>query len=137
MIDDSLMLLSFVKEILSEANYDIHTAPTAEEGLALAASDPPDLILLDYVLPDMKGDDVCQRLAGDPATAKVSIIYMSGFGTDLQPDQIKSANVIDSLNKPFTSDLLIKNVETIPSIPRTGAARNPNMEAEQPPSTPP
>ena len=127
-IDDSLMLLSFVKEILSEANYVAMTAPTAEEGLAAAASDVPDLILLDYVLPDMKGDEVCQRLSQDPATAKVPIIYMSGFGTDLEPDQIKSANVIGSLNKPFTSDLLIKTVEnympkdtTEPSQPETKA----------------
>jgi DNA-binding response OmpR family regulator len=110
-IDDSLMLLSFVKEILSEANYGVTTAATAAEGLAAAARDVPDLILLDYVLPDMKGDEVCQRLSQEPATAKARIVYMSGFGTDLQPDQIKSANVIGSLNKPFTSDLLLKTVE--------------------------
>ena len=110
-IDDSMMLLSFVKEILAEANYVAMTAPTAEEGLAAAASDVPDLILLDYVLPDMKGDEVCQRLSQNPATAQVKIIYMSGFGADLKPDQITSANVIGSLNKPFTSDLLIKTVE--------------------------
>ena len=110
-IDDSLMLLSFVKEILTEANYEAVTAATAEEGLATAASDPPDLILLDYVLPDMKGDEVCQRLTDNAVTASVPIVYMSGFGSDLQPDQIKNANVIGSLNKPFTSDLLIKTVE--------------------------
>jgi DNA-binding response OmpR family regulator len=110
-IDDSLMLLSFVKEILTEANYEAATAATAEEGLTAAASDPPDLILLDYVLPDMKGDEVCQRLTENPVTASVPIVYMSGFGSDLQPDQIKNANVIGSLNKPFTSDLLIKTVE--------------------------
>jgi DNA-binding response OmpR family regulator len=136
-IDDSLMLLSFVKEILSEVNYQVSTAPTAEEGLAQAANDPPDLILLDYVLPDMKGDDVCQRLSGDAATAKVPIIYMSGFGTDLQPDQIKSANVIGSLNKPFTSDLLIKTVENL--MPKDTSEPQPEsqtMEAELPPSTP-
>jgi len=134
-IDDSLMLLSFVKEILSEANFQATTAPTAQEGLAAAAADVPDLILLDYVLPDMKGDEVCQRLAKDPATAKVPIIYMSGFGTDLKPDQISSSNVIGSLNKPFTSDLLIKTVEnympkdsTKPSEPETKS-----MEAERPP----
>ena len=107
-IDDSLMLLSFVKEILTEANYEAVTAATAEEGLTAAASDPPDLILLDYVLPDMKGDEVCQRLTDNAVTASVPIVYMSGFGSDLQPDQIKNANVIGSLNKPFTSDLLIK-----------------------------
>jgi DNA-binding response OmpR family regulator len=110
-IDDSLMLLSFVKEILSEANYQVTTAATAEEGLTSAGSDVPDLILLDYVLPDMKGDEVCERLGQNPVTAKLPIVYMSGFGTDLQPEQIKSANVIGSLNKPFTSDLLIKTVE--------------------------
>ncbi|MEY2562429.1 MAG: hypothetical protein QOH88_622 [Verrucomicrobiota bacterium] len=110
-IDDSLMLLSFVKEILSEANYGVTTAATAAEGLALAASELPDLVLLDYVLPDMKGDEVCQKLSENPGTARARIVYMSGFGTDLQPDQIKSANVIGSLNKPFTSDLLLKTVE--------------------------
>src|SRR2546423_474858 len=110
-IDDSLMLLSFVKEILSEANCEVTTAATAQEGLSAAASDPPDLVLLDYVLPDMKGDEVCQRLGENTATASVPIVYMSGFGTDLPADQIKSASVIGSLNKPFTSDLLIKMVE--------------------------
>src|SRR3954447_10717300 len=110
-IDDSLMLLSFVKEILSEAHYEVTTAATAAEGLTAATENPPDLILLDYVLPDMKGDEVCQRLSENGATSSVPIVYMSGFGTDLQPDQLKSASVIGSLNKPFTSDLLIKTVE--------------------------
>ena len=135
-IDDSLMLLSFVKEILSEANYEVATAATAEEGLTAAANDPPDLILLDYVLPDMKGDEVCQRLTDNAVTASVPIVYMSGFGSDLQPDQIKNANVIGSLNKPFTSDLLIKTVENYmpkdtsePAQPETKA-----MEEEQPSS---
>ena len=110
-IDDSLMLLSFVKEILAEANYRVVTAPTAEEGLVSAKADVPDLVLLDYVLPDMKGDEVSRHLSQNSATANVRIIYMSGFGADLKPDQVNNANVIGSLNKPFTSDLLLKTVE--------------------------
>jgi len=110
-IDDSLMLLSFVKEILAEANYRVVTAATAEEGLVSAGRDVPDLVLLDYVLPDMKGDEVSRHLSQTPATANVRIVYMSGFGADLKPDQINNANVIGSLNKPFTSDLLLKTVE--------------------------
>ena len=111
-IDDSLMLLSFVKEILSEADYDVITASNAAESLAAAQADPPELILLDYVLPDMKGDEVSRKLSEDPLTAKVPVIYMSGFGSDLRPDRAATPNVIGSLNKPFTSDLLIKTVET-------------------------
>lgn len=110
-IDDSLMLLSFVKEILAEANYHVVTAATAEEGLVAARKDVPDLVLLDYVLPDMKGDEVSQHLAEGSATANVKVVYMSGFGADLKPDHVKNANVIGSLNKPFTSDLLLKTVE--------------------------
>ena len=130
-IDDSLMLLSFVKEILSEANYQVTTFPTAEEGIDSAKSDVPDLILLDYVLPDMTGDEVCRRLAEDPATAHVRIVYMSGFGTDLQPDQIKSVNVIGSLNKPFTSDLLLKTVENY--MPKeTSEPSEPETKVDEP-----
>jgi CheY-like chemotaxis protein len=132
-IDDSLMLLSFVKEILSEANYEVVTSATAEEGLTAAANDPPDLILLDYVLPDMKGDEVCQRLTDNAVTASVPIVYMSGFGSDLQPDQIKNANVIGSLNKPFTSDLLIKTVENyMPKDPnKTAQPENEKLMEEE------
>ncbi|HWM25159.1 MAG TPA: DUF4388 domain-containing protein [Chthoniobacterales bacterium] len=124
-IDDSLMLLSFVKEILSEANYQVTTAATAEEGLVSAGRNVPDLVLLDYVLPDMKGDEVCRHLSQNPATGNVRIVYMSGFGADLKHDQISKANVIGSLNKPFTSDLLLKTVEKYmpkePSEPETEA----------------
>src|SRR4029077_18306629 len=108
---DSLMLLSFVEEILIEASYRVVTSPTAEESLRVSREDPPDLILLDYLLPDMKGDEVSRKLLENPATADIPVIYMSGVGPDLHPDRVANRNVIGFLNKPFTSDLLIKTVE--------------------------
>ncbi len=111
-IDDSLMLLSFVNEILTEANYRVTAAPTAEEGLRASVGETPDLILLDYVLPDMKGDEVSRRLLSNPATEKIPVLYMSGLGTDLKSSQSETPNVIGFLNKPFTSDTLIKTIET-------------------------
>ncbi|HEY5035614.1 MAG TPA: response regulator [Chthoniobacterales bacterium] len=110
-IDDSVMLLSFVKEILTEQHYHVATAATAEEGLR-ESHNSPDLILLDYVLPDMKGDEVCRRLVADPVTSKIPVVYMSGFGSDLQLDPRELPNVIGSLSKPFTSESLISAVET-------------------------
>ena len=125
-IDDSLMLLSFVKEILAEANYAVVDAATAEDGLRAAAADTPHLILLDYVLPDMKGDEVLSRLMQEPSTSRVPVVYMSGFGTDLPSDPAKSSNVIGSLHKPFTSELLLKTVaDFMPSENGEPSAKTP------------
>jgi DNA-binding response OmpR family regulator len=109
--DDSLMLLSFVQEVLIDANFDVMTAATGEECLQVAQKDLPDLILLDYVLPDMKGDDVCRKLSENQTTANVRVVYMSGIVADLRPELMANPNVIGFLNKPFTSDLLIQTVE--------------------------
>ena len=130
-IDDSLMLLSFVKEILSENRYDVVTAPTAEEGLRASRQNTPDLILLDYILPDMKGDEVCRKLMANPATAKIPVVYMSGFGSDLQPDRGELPNVIGSLNKPFTSESLVTSVENYLKNGAPGVAQTkPTLSAE-------
>ena len=106
------MLLSFVQEVLIDAKFDVTTAATGEECLQLAEKEPPDLILLDFVLPDMKGDEVCRKLMENPKTANIRVVYMSGIVADLRPEQSANPNVIGFLNKPFTSDLLIQTVET-------------------------
>jgi len=136
-IDDSLMLLSFVEEVLAEAGYDVVTAPTAKEGLELTKAAPPHLVLLDYLLPDMKGDAVARELFADPETAQVPVIYMSGFGADLQSSQTASQNVIGFLNKPFTSDLLIKTVEEHLPKPPEEEPEPTRVEAEPPTPLPP
>jgi DNA-binding response OmpR family regulator len=122
-IDDSLMLLSFVKDILIEANYDASAAPTATEGLAMAKDSKPDLILLDYVLPDMRGDEITNRLREHRETADVPVVYMSAIGVDLKFVPATNPNVIGFLNKPFTSDLLVSTVDKfMPKSPEELAA---------------
>ena len=111
-VDDSLMLLSFVREVLLDAGYQVTSASTGEEAVRAAQSGLPGLILLDFILPDMKGDEVCRRLLENPGTAAIPVIYMSGYATELQASLGQHSNVIGFLNKPFTSDLLIKTVET-------------------------
>ena len=87
-IDDSIMLLNFVKEILEEAKYQVVATATAEEGLRAAAAETPDLILLDYVLPDMKGDEVLATAvagAGDrtrPGGLHVGLRHRLAIGSE-------------------------------------------------------
>jgi DNA-binding response OmpR family regulator len=129
-IDDSLMLLGFVEEILAEANYDVVTAGTAQEGLQAIREQKPDLILLDYLLPDLRGDEVSRLLSEDESTADIPVLFMSGFGADLQNAPSIFANVVGVLNKPFTSDLLLKAVEQpLPKI-ATGEGAEPEPAHE-------
>ncbi|MGH8100259.1 MAG: response regulator, partial [Chthoniobacterales bacterium] len=131
------MLLRFVEEVLLEANYRVSIAPNAKKGLRAAKADPPDLILLDYVLPDFKGDEVSRRLLKDPATADIPVVFMSGFGADLHSEQSGNPNIIGFLNKPFTSDLLIKTLEAhmpqLPGEPEPTPSEIPLTPAEESP----
>ena len=126
-IDDSLMILSFVENILSEANYDVVTAATAQEGLLATYEQNPDLILLDYLLPDLRGDEVGCRLSEDESTARIPVVFVSGFGAELEQSQSKSPNVLGILNKPFTSDLLLEAVEK--HLPKIAAEQAVAVEA--------
>src|SRR5947208_2148485 len=134
-VDDSLMLLSFVKEVLIGANYDVTTASTGEEAVRAAQTGMPDLILLDFILPDMKGDEVCRRLLENPGTAAIPVVYMSGYGAEVQASRSENSNVIGFLNKRFTSDLLIQTVET--HMPRKSEEPEPTQPsaAEPTPAT--
>ncbi len=122
-VDDSLMLLSFVEEILQEANYDVVTASRGEDGLRAVREQKPDLVLLDYILPDMHGDEVTRELAADSETAAIPVLYMSGFGADLEKNPVASSNVLGFVNKPFTSGFLLKSVEKyLPRLPDDDSA---------------
>jgi DNA-binding response OmpR family regulator len=132
-VDDSLMLLSFVKEVLIEANYDVSSASTGEEAICEAQSSTPDLVLLDFILPDMKGDEVCRRLLENPGTAAIPVVYMSGYGAELQTNRSENSNVIGFLNKPFTSDLLVKTVEAhMPKKPEEPESPEPSSPEPAP-----
>jgi len=135
-VDDSLMLLSFVKEVLIDAGYEVASASTGEEAVRAAQGELPDLILLDFILPDMRGDEVCRRLLENPGTAPIPVVYMSGYGAELQASQGQNSNVIGFLNKPFTSDLLIKTLETHmprkPDEPQPAEPLPPQSEPAEP-----
>jgi CheY-like chemotaxis protein len=131
-IDDTLMLLRFVEEILTEANYQVTIAPNAEEGLRASKLDPPDLVLLDYILPDIRGDEVSRKLLEDPVTADIPVVQMTGFGADVLVSRTSGPNVIGFLNKPFSSDLLIKTVEThMPKPPAESESTEPESRQAQ------
>ena len=82
-IDDDVMSLQLMTETLRKSGFEnISTASSAEEGLRMIAHDPPDLILLDYVLPDMDGFALCKKLKQDTATMDIPVFIITGASVD-------------------------------------------------------
>lgn len=111
-IDDSLTLREFILRCLSRhsADYRILLAKDGKEGLEMAAKESPDLILLDFVLPDLKGDEVCRRLHASEKTAGLPIVLMSSSAAEMKRTEEEFTSVIKSIAKPFTPELLCATV---------------------------
>lgn len=112
-IDDTELLLDFVEEILSAAHADwrIVTAHTGTEGVRRAELLVPDLVLLDFSLPDINGDEVCRRLLANETTARIPIVMMSGHVGEMNRTAREYANVRDKIAKPFRSEEFLPVVE--------------------------
>jgi len=112
-IDDTEMLLIFVEDSLALADPTLQmtTALTGLHGVKEAARIIPDLVLVDYVLPDIKGDEVCRRIGRNDSTALVPIIMMSGHVHEMMAVAGKLPNVVATIPKPFISDALVGLVQ--------------------------
>jgi DNA-binding response OmpR family regulator len=108
-IDDTEMLLIFVEDILATADpqLQITTALSASEGLREIERIVPDLVLLDYSLPDFNGDELCERLLENETTARVPVLLMSGHIPEMNAAAARLPNVVAKIEKPFLSDAFV------------------------------
>src|SRR5256885_17183705 len=107
------MLLIFVEDILSTAlpELQITTALSATEGLHEIEQRIPDLVLLDYSLPDFNGDELCERLLKNERTAHVPVLLMSGHVPEMNATAARLPNVVAKIEKPFLSEALVDLVQ--------------------------
>jgi DNA-binding response OmpR family regulator len=111
-IDDTEMLLIFVEDSLSIADpsLQIVTASNGSEGARLVEAIIPDLVLLDYSLPDLRGDQICERLRQNKATARIPVVMMSGHVPEMMATAERYPNVVATIAKPFMSEALVQLV---------------------------
>ncbi|MBN1992220.1 MAG: response regulator, partial [Anaerolineae bacterium] len=111
-IDDTPANLQLLRKTLLEQNYKVR--PVADSGLALQAAqtEPPDLILLDIMMPGIDGLEVCRRLKANPATAEIPIIFMTVL--DQPEDKVRGfeAGGVDYLTKPLHIPEVLARVNT-------------------------
>ena len=118
-IDDTEMLLVFVEDVLTTADASLHvtTAKTATEGLERIRSVVPDLVLLDYDLPDFNGAELCRRLLAEQRTAGIPIIMMSAHVAQMTAAAAQLGNIAATIEKPFLSKELVELVRRILAQP--------------------
>jgi len=112
-VDDSLTIRKLAERVLAKEGYVTELAETMEDALSKVPLFKPDLILLDYILPDGHGTDVCRSLVKTPATAHIPILMISAKGADIRKLYIDLPNVVDFLTKPFTPVVLTSVVEHV------------------------
>ena len=121
LVDDTEMLLIFVEDVLATADpqLQITTALNGISGVKEIERVTPDLILLDYSLPDINGDEVCRRLLQNERTARIPVLMMSGHVAEMARTAAAFENVVATIEKPFLSEALVALVQqTLSAEPR-------------------
>jgi two-component system KDP operon response regulator KdpE len=106
-IDDEPQILRALRTILTEKKFRVTTASRGEEGLTLAAANPPDLVILDLGLPDLSGLEVCTRLR---AWTQTPIIVLSVRDTEQDKVAALDRGADDYLSKPFGIEELLARI---------------------------
>ena len=110
-VDDDPDVAGVLAAILAEEGCDAAIARDGQEALALARAASPALILMDVLLPDLDGPEVCRRLQADPATARIPIIFVTGTPTALADGRLDGCAHRAILRKPVGFDELLAAVE--------------------------
>jgi two-component system KDP operon response regulator KdpE len=118
-VDDEPHILRALQATLRGAGYDVVTAATAEEALRSAAVRPPKAVILDLVLPDRHGSEVCRELRG---WSKAPILVLSAVGDEAEKVAALDAGADDYVTKPFGTDELLARLRAAlrRTAPETG-----------------
>ncbi|MDM8556403.1 sigma-54-dependent Fis family transcriptional regulator [Desulfococcaceae bacterium HSG7] len=117
-VDDDRNCLDLLFKALRKLQFKIFIAENGKSALRLASQVNPDIILLDVMMPDINGFEVCRRLKADPETARIPIVFMTGMTETV--DKLKGFDVggADYITKPFDCDELIVRLQTQLNIQR-------------------
>ncbi len=112
-VDDESHILHVVSLKLRNAGFTVVTGSDGQEGLDLAHSELPDLIITDFQMPQLSGLELCRRLRQEPATSHIRAIMLTARGYQLGPQDAEQSGIRRMLSKPFSPRHLLATVNEV------------------------
>ena len=112
-VEDEPDIRNLIVHHLTRDGFRCRTAATGTEALGRVRSAPPDLVVLDLMLPEMDGLEVCRRLRGDPATAALPLIMLTAKADEVDRIVGLELGADDYLVKPFSPKELVARVRAV------------------------
>lgn len=104
--DDDFISLEVLKAMLEQYPLDLLLANNGTEALQMAIEHEPELLILDYDMPDMTGAEVCQQLRQRAEFEDTPIVALTGHQSDTELNACRSAGMNETVHKPVTPDTL-------------------------------
>jgi two-component system sensor histidine kinase/response regulator len=117
-VDDEPRNLEVISHFLAMEGFQVATAEDGEAALAAVSAEPPDVILLDVVMPHLEGFEVCRRLKADPATVFIPVVILTALRGAQERIKGAAAGADDFLSKPFDHVELITRVKSLVRVKR-------------------
>ena len=113
-VDDDPSIVRIIGEMLErEDRFEVRTASTGYDAGMMTREFRPNIILLDYMLPDVNGNVVCQRIKADPDLADTRVVIISGVVRQEEIDELMAAGADAFIPKPFQVDALIECIDGV------------------------
>ncbi len=122
-VEDEEDIISLVEYNLLKCNFQVSSVTNGEDAIAFARKSPPDLILLDLMLPGLSGFDVCKTLKQDDKTRLIPIVMLTAKGEESDVVQGLEMGADDYIPKPFSPKILLARVSAV--LRRTIPAAHP------------
>lgn len=111
-VDDEENLLILIRDLLDSKGFDVVTAGNGREALEIIENEKPDLLLLDIMMPGMKGTDVAKKIRETPKTRKTKIVFLTILKSkEINYRTLKKLMILDYITKPFDNNDLIRRIE--------------------------
>lgn len=110
-VDDDVEIVTLIQDMLErDGRFEVRTANNGFDAGMMVKEYHPDLIVLDVMLPDINGKEVCQRVRNDKTMDDVRIICISGMVEENRIQDLRNSGADEFLAKPFDVDVLQKNI---------------------------